>query len=127
MKRRDFLCHALVLMACGPAWSQEGRASQPAFKGMELYSWSRQGDWCYALLPGTNRNKSWPELEVAAIGEAELRRRLQRLAVGEYLSWLNQCQDAPQGALSYPPTGTLQPLVDLCERLEIHLFLATKS
>ena len=102
---------------------QAQRAPAPAFKGMELYSWSEGGSWRYALLHGTNRNKSWPELAAARIDESQLRGKLSTLAVQEQVSWCNQCPTAPR-PLGLPPKETREGLQKLCEDLQIKLYIA---
>lgn len=105
------------------AWGD--RSSSPAFKGQELYSWREGPNWIYVILPGTNRNKNWPELLAAPScqGEDELRRALAQLAVGEMVFWSNRCQAAPPGRLAYPPAAVRESLRNFCEEQKVVLCL----
>ena len=117
MKRKLVLCFLLSLLG-GWAWSQE-RAAKPAFKGMELYSWSSGKEWRYALLPGTNRLKTWQEIQSAGVDEKQLRARMTKLAIGEYVSWLNF-----DPHLRYPPNEVRTSLEKLAEVLKLQMFVA---
>lgn len=69
----------------------------PSFKGMELYSFlSPEGQSRYALLLGTNRNKSLQEVSAAGTDLEGLLRDLARCAPGETILWT---------ALPTPATG----------------------
>ena len=54
-----------------------------SMKGWELYSWTCDKSVCYALLPGTNRLKTAPEIKKAPLDEAKLKARLGQLKRGE--------------------------------------------
>jgi hypothetical protein len=82
------------------------RASQPMFKGMELYSWRVSTDqhWCFALIPGTNRLKSSDEIKKdpsQTCSVDELNSRVSMLAVSESVVWLSS--DAREFALPEKP------------------------
>jgi hypothetical protein len=111
--------HLLMGLAALPLTALAQRDPKPAFKGMELYSWLENGAWHYALLHGTNRNKSWPEVSAAALDEAALRAALARLAVGEMVFW----QSGLEGKLSIPPAAKVAELEQLCQSLKIQLSL----
>ena len=93
------------------------RASQPAFKGYELYSWRAGSEFRYALVLGTNRNQSWSEILRAGIDRAALETSLRKLAVGESVFWFHP-REMP---LDYPPDKAA--LQKLCEGLNIQLSL----
>ena len=112
---------SLILLAC-PGGAQE-RAKEPVFKGLELYSWPTSEGWRYALMGGTNRLKTWPEVKAAGMKEADLRTRLGKQAVGEFVSWNTDLPDAPAGTLSLPPKATRDGLATLCEGLRLQLFV----
>lgn len=82
--------------------------AQPSFKGRDLYSWKRDGHWNFALLMGTNRNKTWAEIEKAGLG------------AGEIVFWLHHC-DGGTGHLSYPPAEIKARIVRACEERKIEL------
>jgi hypothetical protein len=88
---------------------------------MELYSWHSPKGWHYALLGGTNRNKTWAEIQGQAIDEAELRERLKEQAVGESVFWGGRCEGAPDGSLTYPPKETKESLLQLCRELDLQV------
>ena len=99
------------------------RAERPAFKGQELYSWQVSGTWTYVVLPGTNRNKSWGDLQKAPHWhEDQLRTALSDMAVGEMVFWFNRCEGAGP-PLAYPPRQVRQGLLELCEQLGVSLQL----
>ncbi|MFN8613666.1 MAG: hypothetical protein U0931_39390 [Vulcanimicrobiota bacterium] len=108
----------MSLAALLPAWAE--RASKPSFKGMELYSWQENGVWRYALLVGTNRNKSWPEVAAAGVDESTLREHLARLAVGEMIFWQGS---GFSGKLTPPARAKMTELEQLCKQLKLQLML----
>lgn len=94
------------------------RMKNPAFKGMELYSWKSGGrEWHFSLLPGTNRNKSEDEIkdpERMLIGPENLKTRLVVLAEGEFVLWRNLGKDAV-------PEEIAKDLKEFCGRAGINL------
>ncbi len=114
---------AVVLLGSGCA----ARSGQPqigssrAFKGYELYTWAAAGEWRFAMLLGTNREKSWSEVEAAAVSEAELRRALRDLGRSEWVSWCNsRLRQAPID-LEMPPTAKVNALVSFARERELNL------
>ncbi len=67
------------------------REAHPRMKGVELYSWRVESNgWYFALLDGTNHEKSYNEVAVGPgrFGSvAELVAGMSGLAVGESLVW----------------------------------------
>ena len=67
------------------------RPREKEAKGVELYSWKdSNGDWIFALLPGTDRLKTEAEIkerENQVFGEGELADHFLHLAEGEWVSW----------------------------------------
>lgn len=114
---------ASLLLCSAPALAD--RAQRPSFKGIELYSWQDAGTWNYVLLPGTNRNKTWTELQKASRlrSERELRTSLAQLAAGEQVFWFNQLDDAPTARLEYPSSTAVQALRTFCvsNQIELHV------
>ena len=95
--------------------------AQPSFKGQELYSWKQGGHWNFALLMGTNRNKSWAEIEKASLGDVDqLEKRLDTLPGGEMIFWFHNC-DEGAGQLSYPPAEVKARIVQACKERKIEL------
>jgi hypothetical protein len=78
---------------CGVCRADDKREEKPRFKGVELYSWrDKGGDWEFVLLNGTNRLKTEEEVKSAKTkvkGADELKKALDRLAVGEQVFWMH--------------------------------------
>lgn len=96
-------------------------AAQLSFKGQELYSWKRDGHWNYALLVGTNRNKTWPEIERANLGDLDqLEKRLDQQPAGELIFWFHRCEGGA-GQLSYPPAHVKARVLQACQQRKLEL------
>ena len=93
------------------------RASRLAAKGYELYSWQADGNWRYALLPGTNRNKTQAEVVAAATDLSTLKRQLSVLAVREYVFWV----PTPDSRVSLPDAAIVADVSDYCRTLQLDL------
>ena len=108
----------VMLLVTGCPVSQPRRAEEPAFKGMELYSWKPEGmDWHFSLLVGTNREKQMEEIiepQNAVIGVGELKRRLSGLAKGERVFWRNLAKELVPEAME-------KELKAFCEGLQVKL------
>lgn len=109
--RLAFLLTALLFFLSGCARVEHPpRSDHQLFKGVELYSW-RDGateTWHFALLPGTNRNKSLEEIMQGhnpIQGTKSLKQEMSALAVGEHIFW---SQPYPQ--LSFPPDAVVSDL-----------------
>jgi len=88
-----------------------------AFKGYELYSWYEADEWRFALLTGTNRNKTAEEVRSAqctisaegwvhidADGVDGINAVLSRLPPGEHVFWLAELRDEHgNNAFALPP------------------------
>jgi hypothetical protein len=96
-----------------------------SFKGYELYSWQEDGEWRFALLTGTNRNKTAEEVlseESAVTGEGwvhihatgvdEISALLSRIPEGEYVSWLTGPSGQSGDGFSLPPEPIVQAVRD---------------
>lgn len=81
-------CLALLALGCSsaPAPRPEPAAWAPSMKGWELYSYMADGSWHYTLLPGTNRLKTWQEIDQGHPLD-DLRPQLDRLPRGEEVFW----------------------------------------
>ncbi len=119
MDRRRFL--GLVFIALSSAVFAQERSGQPNFKGSELYSWPTDQGWRYSLLPGTNRNKNWAEVQKAGVSFESLTARLKLLAVGEMISWTHHAQNAPPQTLRLSPHW--KEIEELCVGLGIQIFI----
>jgi hypothetical protein len=86
-------------------------------KGYELYSWMEDGQWHFALITGTNRNKTFDEVvakgdfiseagwvKVTTTGIDELKVALNKLPENEFVMWL---------AGLPPPTGQTNITIQL--------------
>ena len=106
------------------------RASQPMFKGVELYSWrdTKAGSWHYALLPGTNRAKPVSMILAPAvrIDRAEdLKKRLGQYAMREQVFWhlgVAAPGKIPEGVnFAYPEAKLIEEVRAHCRSLDIDL------
>jgi hypothetical protein len=99
----------IVFFGCS---AEAPRATRPMFKGVELYSWVDPDtrNWRFALLPGTNRDKTSSEILTApdrAQSVGELRTRISSYAQGEQIFWL-----VPQGSnFALPPHATVNDII----------------
>ena len=102
----------MPLIALAGCAAEAPRATRPMFKGVELYSWVDPvtQSWRFALLPGTNRNKTPSEIVGVpdkAQSASELKTRISGLAQGEQIFWL-----IPQGAsFALPPQATVDEII----------------
>ena len=76
----------------------ESMVIESSMKGWELYSWPENVDgcrkWHYALLPGTNRLKSYSEVTSDTVlnvtGEQQLKLLLSKFPSNEHIQWVGQ-------------------------------------
>jgi len=107
--------------------SQSSTFQQTAFKGMELYSWqSSDSNWHYAVLVGTNREKTLSEVEDNAIDLERAKDMIVDMAEGETLFWMNAAFD-PQTSqkvkLPYPSPDVVQALRDFASDNQVFLVI----
>ena len=122
------LALAMLVLIVGSA------AAETSMKGWEIYSWPDKAcaadskhpgpdAVCFALLPGTNRMKSAPEIKKAPLSLAELVKRLGTLTKGEELFWT--VGDTPtSNQFDQPTTSPTDPrrkVVDTAAKLELKL------
>jgi hypothetical protein len=103
------------------------RFARPAFKGVELYSWiSTSGDFRFALLWGTNREKAVEEIKGASsctlADVAAVKARLSRLARGEQVSWLHRAS-THGSSFAYPPSDVVEAVRRHCATLGIEFYV----
>ena len=112
-----------VILACSDSPDRPKASAQPklAFKGYELYSWQSEGEWRFALVPGTNRLKSWSELKAAAAPEDEVQRAIAKLPRGEQVSWCSRRVEGDGPAQEEPPRDRVERLLDVARRSEVNL------
>lgn len=95
-----------------------------SMKGFELYSWQDGGEWRFALMTGTNRNKTaeevlspescvssdgWVHLNV--VGLDAIKAALSRVPEGEYVSWLADPRDVQgEAAFGLPPASMVDAI-----------------
>jgi hypothetical protein len=78
-------------------------------KGYELYSWQKNGEWHFALITGTNRNKSLEEIildeviitesgwvHIHVVGTDSIKSVLNKLVKGEDVLWLAGLRVTPE-------------------------------
>ena len=106
---------------------QVSRAGQTAFKGMELYSWqNKNGEWQYAVLEGTNRNKTLVEIQATPLDSQGVKNAIARMAVGESLFWTNNVYDPSSGQtvkLPFPSEAVVNELKEFAHEKQIDLYI----
>lgn len=111
------LAPALTLLLALSAFGQA-----PPMKGVELYSWPSRDDWSFALLPGTNRQKSQDEVTQTPLrGLKSLLESLSQLPKGSEVFWLaGETLEARWGmggtAFSFPPRAVQLEVRALCAK-----------
>jgi diacylglycerol kinase len=110
-----------------PWFMPTARAEQTAFKGMELYSWQAEnGEWQYAVLVGTNRNKTIEEILSAPLDLQGVKDAIARMAVGESLFWTNNVYDPSSSQsvkFAFPPETVVNELKDFAHAKQVDLYL----
>ena len=105
------------------------RFPAPAFKGVELYSWTtRDGTFRYALHWGTNRAKAEQEIKADSCVLADVaavKKTLSRLADGEWVTWLGRPRE--EGTLAYPSRDVIESLVDHSKAIGITLNVPSEA
>jgi len=103
------------------------RSEGTAFKGMELYSWQDEaGEWQYAILAGTNRNKTLDEVRAAPLDLQSVEVAIEAMAVGESLFWMRTVFDPESGqmvALPFPPGAVIQELQEFARDRQVDLYI----
>ncbi|MFA6568414.1 MAG: hypothetical protein WCS96_09400 [Victivallales bacterium] len=89
-----------------------------AFKGMELNSWrSPDGEWCFSILKGTNREKIIAEItdsKTRISGLDNLKIELAKLPKGERVFWVNYAKEPV-------PKNIIDALMEYSKEIEIKL------
>ena len=99
----------------GSQVSPSERATSPIFTGMELYVWEDEaGVWQYALMTGTNRNKTIDEVYAQkALGLDDVKSAMSKMAVGEWVILVEYVDDGTGHTVKMP-----RPPEELIEELE---------
>ena len=107
--------------------AQVTQAERTAFKGMELYSWqSEAGEWQFAILVGTNRNKTLEEVQAAPLDLHNVKETIGRLPAGESLFWVQDVFDAEADqmvTLSFPSEEVICELQEFAHKKKVDLFI----
>ena len=107
--------------------SQVTRAEQIAFKGLELYSWqNKNGGWQYAILEGTNRNKTLDEVQATPLDLQSVKVTIAQMAVGESLFWMNSVYDTSSShtlRLPFPPDAVVDELMGFAHEKQVDLYV----
>lgn len=103
---------ASLISACGSASELPATPFPESMKGYELYSWQEGGQWKFAVLVGTNREKSLEEIQSADTifsGVDALQAALETMPEGQYLTW------SSRDSLSFPPEDIIEQVEKICE------------
>jgi diacylglycerol kinase len=123
-----------LLILGPPLWQKIGvwfgqspdvsRAEQTAFKGMELYSWqNKSSEWQYAVLEGTNRNKTLDEIQSTPLDLQGVKDAIARMAVGESLFWTTNVYDAGSVHFALPPDAVVNELKEFARDKQVNLYI----
>jgi len=121
---------ALVVLVAAVAC---GQAMQAPMKGYEMYSWKRDGAWSFALVPGTNRTKTYQEItsgQSVHKGMEAIKAELRKLPKGSTVVWLTDARltgdkssinDATR--IEHPSGKRVRKLKRFCDELGLKLEL----
>ena len=107
--------------------AQVTHTRETAFKGMELYSWQSETDeWQYAVLVGTNRNKTLEEVQAEPLDLDGVKESIGRMPAGESLFWVKDVFDAEADqmvTLSFPSEDVIRELQEIAREKKVDLFI----
>jgi hypothetical protein len=109
-----------------------------SFKGYELYSWEKEGQWHFTLITGTNRIKTIEEItskgdfisetgwvKIQVVGADAIRAVLSKLPQGEEIVWLDstRSEQAPPGNIEFmfPPEQIIDSVKEHAEECGLNL------
>jgi hypothetical protein len=108
----------IIVLLVGSLLSGCGATSEPtitpfpeSMKGYELYSWQDGNQWNFALLVGTNREKTLDEIKAAETtlrGVDALTAALEQMPAGQYITW------SSRETLSFPPDDIIKQIEQVC-------------
>ena len=103
------------------------RIEETAFKGMELYSWqSENGEWQYAILVGTNRNKTLEEVQAHPLDLQNVKETIGRMPAGESVFWKQEAYDAGSDQMvnfTFPSEDVIREVQEFAREKEVDLFI----
>ena len=111
-----------LLSGCGAASQPTATPFPESMKGYELYSWQEGGQWKFALLVGTNREKTLEEIKSADVvltGVDELTSTLKNIPSGQYITW------SAQETLAFPPDEIRSQIALTCKEQGLLLNVAS--
>ncbi|HVF91361.1 MAG TPA: hypothetical protein VNH22_14950 [Blastocatellia bacterium] len=130
MLRKQTRAAALTLLIAVAAC---GQVLQDSMKGYEMYSWKRDGGWNFALVPGTNRSKTYQEITSGPSvhkGMDAIRAELRRLPKGTVIMWLTDAHPVVDKSsindsfrLEHPSGKRVRKLKKFCDELGLKLEL----
>ena len=100
-----------LLSACGATSQPTVTPFGKSMKGYELYSWQEGDQWNFALLVGTNREKTLDEIKAAETvlhGPDALTAALEQMPAGQYITWNSR------ETLSFPPDAVIEQIEKVC-------------
>ena len=124
-----------------PDWEEIPATLPDMGKGYELYSWQVDEDWCFTLIAGTNRSKSFAEItstqnsldesfiKITVTSMDDLETLLKRLPQGIDLIWsgINLSGEVEEGTLyfTYPPEDVVTRINELAleQGIELHTLI----
>lgn len=103
-----------------------------AFKGYELLTWQKDGEWVFTLLAGTNRQKSFDEIlnaentftsteiiKVSVIGADSFKELVNHLPKSEWITWGGMVLQGEVSSstlyFTYPPDEIVDELIKYCK------------
>jgi hypothetical protein len=101
----------ILFSACGAASPSTATPFAESMKGYELYSWQEGDQWNFALLVGTNREKTLEEIKAektALRGVDALTEALEQMPAGQYITW------SSRETLSFPPDDIIEQIEKVC-------------
>ena len=111
-----------LLSSCGTPSQPPVTSFPESMKGYELYSWQDSGQWKFALLIGTNREKTLDEIKSADVllsSLDELKSALEKIPTGQYVTW------SSKETLSLPPDDIVKQIEQTCKDAGLILNIAT--
>lgn len=102
-----------LFSACGATPQRTATPFAESMKGYELYSWPEDDQWNFALLVGTNREKTLEEIkaeETVLRGVDALIRALEQMPAGQYITW------SSRATLSFPPEDMIKQIENVCTK-----------
>ena len=115
MKAVKYLMFAILvgvlLSGCGAASEPTLTPFPESMKGYELYSWQDGNQWNFALLVGTNREKTLDEIKATKTvlrGVDALTAALEQMPAGQYITW------SSRESLSFPPDDIIKQIEQVC-------------